>query len=221
MIPTHLYPLYQSITQNPPYGWFPSSPDLIERMLKLATITLGMRGLDPSAGSGALACAMRERGAVVDAIEIDPNFQILLKQQGFNLVGTDFLTTEPQTLYDIILANPPFSDRHTRGVDLEHIQRAFHLFLAPGGHLVTVVSASMNCKNCPRARAFRAFLQRIDAQVEELPLEIFWQSDRPVTVESFLISARKLPLHAKQFPTPYLCPHDMCSNFHTAGLLNS
>jgi hypothetical protein len=38
---------------------------------------------------------------------------------------------------------------------------------------------------------FRRFLKQIDATLLDLPLEIFWGSDRPVTVESRLVVAHK------------------------------
>ena len=193
-LPIHLLSLQNNIIGDPPYGWFPSTPSLVEIMLSYVVIQPGVLGLDPSAGSGILAEAMRSQGAIVDVIELDPRFQTLLFQQGFNVVGADFLTTDSQKLYDIILMNPPFSasfDR--RGVDLEHIQRAFNLFLALGGILVSVVSASMTARHCPRAQQFRSFLKRNQAEVLDLPLEVFWGSDRPVTVESWLVVAKKLP----------------------------
>jgi predicted RNA methylase len=193
-IPSHLRSLHENIVQNPPYSWFPSTPALVEMMLSQINIQPGMLGLDPSAGSGVLAEAMRSKGAIVDVIEVDSRLQTLLFQQGFNLVGDDFLKTEPSKLYDVILMNPPFSSLQQKGVDLEHIQRAYRYFLATSGQLVSVVSASMSCRNCPRAQQFRGFLKRIQANVIALPLEIFWSSERPVTVECSLIVTRKLPL---------------------------
>ncbi|WP_446867526.1 methyltransferase [Phormidesmis sp. 146-12] len=184
--------LYDSILKCPPYGWFPSTPELAKMMLQQIKIQSGIIALEPSAGSGVLAQAMRQRGAVVDVVELDFRFQALLFQQGFKVVGSDFLSTKATQLYDLILMNPPFSASfEQRGVDLAHIRYAYGEFLAPGGQLVSVVSNSMNCKNCPRAQQFRRFLKRIDATLLELPLEIFWGSDRPVTVESRLVVAHK------------------------------
>lgn len=193
-IPEHLRSLQTDIIRNPPYSWFPSTLALVEIMLSHVNIQPGMQGLDPSAGSGILAEVMRSRGAIVDVIEINPRLQALLFQQGFNLVGSDFLKTEPCKEYDVILANPPFSSPHQKGVDLEHIQRAYYRFLAASGQLVSVVSASMNCRNCPRSQRFKAFLRCVRADVIDLPLEIFWSSDRPVTVDCWLVVCKKLPL---------------------------
>jgi len=192
MLSPVLRSLYDSILESPPHSWFPSTLELARIMLKQVTIQSDITALEPSAGSGVLAQAMREVGAIVDVVELDPRFQALLFQQGFKVVGSDFLTTKATKLYDLILMNPPFSASfEQRGVDLAHIQYAYGEFLAPSGQLVSVVSNSMNCKNCPRAQQFRRFLKQVDATLLDLPLEIFWGSDRPVTVESRLVVAHR------------------------------
>lgn len=179
--------LYQKVKETPPYSWFPSSPQLIEIMLKEAQITPGLYGLEPTAGDGILAEAMVQAGAIVDVIEIDFLLRQILFQKGFNLVGSDFLITQPQRQYNRILMNPPFSTNKVRGIDLAMIQRAYHLFLASSGCLLSVVSNSMNIKNDERAQTFRGFLKQTKANVIKLPLEIFWGTLRPVTVETYLI----------------------------------
>lgn len=190
--PSKLRSLYDEILQSPPYGWFPSTPELTEIMLEQVVIEARMQALEPSAGSGVLAEAMRNQGIEVDVIERDPRFQLLLFQQGFRLVGQDFLACQPIQQYDLILMNPPFSASiHQRGVDLLHIKRAYDEFLAANGQLVSVVSNSMKHTSCPRAQHFRSFLHRVQAELIELPFEIFWNSDRPVTVESHLVIIRK------------------------------
>ncbi|MFB2935572.1 class I SAM-dependent methyltransferase [Aerosakkonemataceae cyanobacterium BLCC-F154] len=182
--------LYDRIKETQPYSWFPSSPELIELIIEQAQILSGSYALEPTAGDGLLAQAMVKAGAIVDVIEINPLLQQILFQKGFNLVGSDFLTAKPQRRYNFILANPPFSTPEIRGVDLDIIQRTYDLFLANSGRLVSVASNSMNVRNEARAQAF---LKRTSAKVLELPLEIFWGSARPVTVESYLVVIDKPP----------------------------
>ncbi|OKH36191.1 SAM-dependent methyltransferase [[Phormidium ambiguum] IAM M-71] len=184
--------LYEKVKETQPYSWFPSSPELIELIIEQAQIVPGCYALEPTAGDGLLAQAMVKAGAIVDVIEINPLLQQILFQKGFNLVGSDFLTAVPQRQYNFILANPPFSTPEIKGVDLDIIQRAYNLFLANSGRLVSVVSNSMNVRNEERVQAFRAFLKRTSAKVLELPLEIFWGSERPVTVESYLVVIDKI-----------------------------
>ncbi|MEG3974795.1 class I SAM-dependent methyltransferase [Microcoleus sp. herbarium8] len=191
-LPIHPQNLYEKLLTNPPYSWFPSSEFVLEEMLKYAQVTPGIVALDPTGGEGAVARKLQSAGAVVDVIEINPLLQQILFQQGFNLVGSDFMKTEPQRLYRVLVANPPFSfSPLERGVDLTIIRRAFDLFLAPGGRLVSVVSDSHKHSQCSKARAFRGWLNQIDAQLIELPLEAFWGTLRPVTVESWLVIAKK------------------------------
>lgn len=85
------------------------------------------------------------------------------------------------------MANPPFSTPQIKRVDLEIIQRAYNLFLANSGWLVSVVSKCMTIRYDVRSQAFRAFLKRTKTKLIELTLEIFLGSDRPVTVESYLL----------------------------------
>lgn len=85
------------------------------------------RILEPSAGKGDLADALvnaimggrnrlyedhyRER---IHCLESDVELQAALKGKGYPLVGTDFLSWEPDEQYDCIVMNPPFSngDKH-------------------------------------------------------------------------------------------------------------
>ncbi len=184
--------LLKEVVNNPPYSWFPSSDCLIELIINQADISLGMRVLEPNAGDGRLALAARQAGAIVEVIEIDPILRQILFQQGLKLVGSDFMDTEPLHLYPRIIANPPFSfSPEKRGVDLAIIRRAYDLFLAPGGKLVSVVSASHKYPRCPQARAFCSWSEQIKADWLTLPLEVFWGTPRPVTVETWLIIAKK------------------------------
>ncbi|MBD2093346.1 methyltransferase [Microcoleus sp. FACHB-1515] len=194
MIPLHIQPqphlhsLAIEILNNPAFGWFPSSSALIAPMLRAARLEPGMTILEPSAGMGDLAIALRQAGATVQVIERDLLLRQLLFQLGFRLVGRDCLRTSPPHRYDRIVMNPPFSTSwQERGVDLIHIQHCYEHYLAPGGRLVSVVSRSIENRACPRATRFRRFLRSTGAKVKPLPLEVFWHTSRPVTVEASLV----------------------------------
>jgi len=183
--------LYEQVTQNPPFAWFPTPPKLINKMLKLAKIKPGTLALEPTAGCGCVAEKMRELGAIVDVIEIDPVLQQILLQKSFNLVGTDFLSSEPQRQYELIVANPPFSSLNERGIDTKIISRAYRLFLKPGGRLISIVSASIEIRNCPKSQAFRSLLKRTNAKIVKLPIDIFTEGARPVITETWLVLMKK------------------------------
>lgn len=103
------------------------------------TVFLGgdHRVLEPSAGGGAFAEAIRETGARLDCVEIDTFEAASLGARGFNVREADFLTVEPDPLYDYVIMNPPF----TKGADRKHVEHAL-LFLKPHGILVSIVSPS-------------------------------------------------------------------------------
>ena len=184
--------LLESILNSLPYSWFPSSEYVVSRIIQLAALAPGQHCLDVCAGDGRLAQAARSRGAAVEVIELNPVFQQILFQRGFSLVGEDVIRSEPQRAYERVISNPPFSFSPTqRGVDLAIIERAYREFLAPGGRLVSVVSASHRHSRDANARIFRGWLKQIDARLVELPLEAFWGTERPVTVEAWLLVADK------------------------------
>lgn len=184
--------LMARILENPPYSWFPSSEQVVSEIISRADIQPRDWVLDVCAGDGRLGLAARELGARVEAIEIEPRFRQILFQQGLVVVGADVFQSEPKRLYDVVLSNPPFSfSPENRGVDLAIIQHAYRCFLASGGCLVSVVSASHKYAKCPKAEAFRAWMQQVEAELVDLPLEAFWGTVRPVTVESWLVVARK------------------------------
>lgn len=75
--------------------------------------------LDPSAGKGDLADALKshgidhrgERGRFsIDCIEADPELATLLSGKGFPVVGYDWLSYDGVCYYDAIVMNPPFSN---------------------------------------------------------------------------------------------------------------
>ena len=142
---------------------FPTPPDLAARMVELAGIEAGDRVLEPSAGTGNLAKAIRSAvpGAHLDLIEIDPRLCSILKASGFEVSCRDFLAAsmpvcpDSEGGHDCVLMNPPFS----KGQDVAHILHAL-TFLKFGGRLVAI------CANGPRQQAE---LRPLAATWEELP----------------------------------------------------
>lgn len=108
--------------------------------------------LEPSAGAGALIRALRSYhdkyalGKVPDrfdvtAVEIDPDAAASLREQRVcqEVWSMDFLSFQPDEVYDGILMNPPFQNLQYAA----HIDHALTL-LAPGGVLVAVVPESFH-----------------------------------------------------------------------------
>ena len=107
----------------------------MEELMQSAGIEEGMRVLEPSAGKGDIADAMKDQGGVVDVVEMSSTLREILEKKGHNIVDHVFEEFEPSEQYDRIVMNPPFSN----DLDIEHVRKAF-THLKPGGRLVAIVS---------------------------------------------------------------------------------
>lgn len=153
--------LEDDVRFTPIEGFFPTPKPVVTKMLELADIEPGMRVLEPSAGKGDIADAIRDAGVEVDTVEIVPRLRDLLEAKGHKLVGDDFLKHNGR--YDRIVMNPPFE----RGQDIEHVQRAFDL-LKPGGRVVAVMSEGAFFRNDKKATAFREWLESNGGTSEQM-----------------------------------------------------
>jgi hypothetical protein len=139
---------------------FPTPPDLAARMVRLAGIGDGDRVLEPSAGTGNIVQAIRARGGIVTAVEINPSLAKLTDAHCADFL--DFVGPEAEGApfeFDAVVMNPPFKD----AVDVMHVMRA-RTFLKPGGRLVAI------CAGGPRQAEK---LKPLAETWEELPAGTF------------------------------------------------
>ena len=166
---------------------FPTPPDLAARMVSLAGLAIGMRVLEPSAGTGRLLEALpgivpfgqvRQTALQVVAVEVNPALAARLACSG--LAGTvrcaDFLKcsadAEDLGMFDAVLMNPPFA----QGADIAHIKHALTM-LKPGGRLVAL------CANGPRQNSsLRPMIEARGGQWEDLPADTFKEEGTGVRV---------------------------------------
>ncbi|HEY0739296.1 MAG TPA: ArdC-like ssDNA-binding domain-containing protein [Herpetosiphonaceae bacterium] len=183
-------------TQIP--GYFPTPRPVVEQMIAAADLAPGLRVLEPSAGSGHIADAIRE-AAEVELVVIEQHYtlQQILELKGHQLIASDFLAYH-QDSYDRILMNPPFE----RGQDMQHVQHAYRL-LKPGGRLIAIMSEGPFFRDYQADRTFRAWLDDVDGQADPLPAGSFYSSDRPTGVHTRLVIIDK-PAEARiiQIPAP-------------------
>lgn len=86
--------------RNDGLDFFPTSEAPVDAMLEAAEIEEGMAVLEPSAGMGHIADAIREKtGAEPDVVELSGDRRELLEAKGYNLVGDDFIALEPRTSF--------------------------------------------------------------------------------------------------------------------------
>lgn len=166
--------------------FFPTPESRADWIASEADIQPGMDVLEPSAGNGVLAEAARKVGGNVDAVELAPELRDILKEKGFNVVGSDFDTFTPDKLYDRVLMNPPFS----HDLDIKHVQKAFE-HLKPGGKLTAIVSTMAGERSNKRNKAFREWLNELGAHEEQLPEGMFKESMNPTSVATKLITLTK------------------------------
>jgi predicted RNA methylase len=141
----------------------------------------GQAVLEPSAGTGHLADAVRAAGGDVHALEMQPALRKILELKGHKVAGNDALAHDGT--YDRIVMNPPFE----QGADMHHIQHAFEHNLKPGGRLVAILSEGPFFREDRKAQAFRAFLTEHGAHNEKLPAGSFTQGDVPTGVNTRIV----------------------------------
>lgn len=151
---------------------FVSPPAVVAKLLDLADIQPGMRVLEPSAGTGNIAAAVVELGAVVHCVELDHGLGRVLSERvpGANSIHIrDFFDMEPgEELFDRVVMNPPFSG----GKDIAHVAHALR-FLKPSGRLVAVMGAGVIFQQFKAAEKFRALVEERGGKFEPLPPESF------------------------------------------------
>lgn len=174
------------------YGFFPTPPDAGDRLFSKIPVNRDkdeerLRILEPSAGTGNLAfrCITKSKDMpdhwrdryrydnIVDCVEIQPELAGHLQATGaFNKVTCgDFMTMEPQPVYDIVVMNPPFD----RERDIDHVVRAMR-WLKPGGELHSIMSAGTEFRQTKKSEAFRALMEKLGARWEDLPVGSFSES---------------------------------------------
>lgn len=127
--------------------------DLADEVAVAALIPDAGTVLEPSAGDGALARAVRRLrpGAQISCFEQDPQYGASLIHQEFTTQIQDFLAAVPVgRLYDRVVMNPPW----TGGQDLKHVKHALS-FLKEGGRLVALLPGNFSSKDQLAYAAFR------------------------------------------------------------------
>ncbi len=156
--------------------FFATPPAVVARLLELAELGTGMRVLEPSAGTGNIAKAVRDvvgDEGKVDCCEIHPPFVDALTRMGFDTWPMDFLLVDDEEFepYDRVVMNPPFA----KGQDIEHVWRA-HRLLKPSGILVAVMHPGWQTGGTKREGAFRDWLKDRAGTIEDVEAGAFKES---------------------------------------------
>jgi len=167
-------------------GYFPTPVNVIERMIDAVDLRDGQTVLEPSAGCGRIAEAVRERGATVTCIEVNGRLCDLLRLKGFDVIQDEFESHgKPcdNQFFDRVIMNPPFE----RGQDCDHVRLAFEA-LKPDGQLVAIMSPSFQFRQQAKFVSFREWLETVTYEVEKLPSGSFKSSGTGVETVMLTIS---------------------------------
>jgi protein-L-isoaspartate O-methyltransferase len=159
-------------------GYFPTPAGIVALMLERAELADGMAVLEPSAGRGNIADAITANYTVtLHTIELRNSLRELLTLKGYELVGHDFMQTDPLMEYDAVLMNPPFEN----GAAVDHVTRAFKQFLKPGGVLVAIMDPGFTFRAGKKYQEFKALVAKHHGTIEKLPEASFKQSGTGVS----------------------------------------
>ena len=147
-------------------GFFETPRGLAELLVAEAGIPPGARVLEPSAGTGRLATAVRllVDGAQIFCVELLEKNRSELERQGFEMIGADFLSMQPVAgePFDAVVMNPPFRD------EVLHIEHALGC-LRPGGVLAAVMSGGIRYRETAPYARLRAWMEQMGATITDNP----------------------------------------------------
>lgn len=167
-------------------GYVPTPKRVVARMLnQVVELGPGWRTLEPSAGKGDIADAVRATGASVDVVEFQVTLRDVLAAKGHRVVGSDIFALSHGD-YDAAFMNPPFE----KGQDMDHVRHVYTL-VRRGGVLVAIVSEGPFFRGDKKSEDFRAWLDRVGGQSAKLPEGAFEESDVPTSVATRLVVVRK------------------------------
>jgi len=149
-------------------GFFPTPRPVIDLMIERAAIEESNTILEPSAGKGDIADAIKELwpNAYLKTVEVNSTLRKILKAKGHDLGGWDFLDVDfwrNCSPFDRIIMNPPFE----KMADIDHIKRAFEM-LNDGGRVVCLMSESPFFRTDAKAVEFREWLEDVNGCAEKL-----------------------------------------------------
>ena len=165
------------------YQFYETPPELARRMVAKAGVREGDQVLEPSAGRGAILKAL-PLAVHRTAVELNPAM-VELPALADQVHYGDFLQVNGGFgSFDHIIANPPFRS----GQDVDHVRHMHHLLKA-GGVLVTVTSPAWQYRAAGNHAEFRAWLEGLDHEVEQLPEGTFNASG--TNVRALLVTIHK------------------------------
>ncbi len=172
--------------------FYPTAPHLVRRMKEK------IKGnpeniLEPSAGKGDIIDTLiddehchgwgsRFGLSNFSAIEIDEELQATLRGKGIKVIDSDFLTYSGPDKYDLIIANPPFSNGD------EHLLKAIDILYR--GEIVFLLNAeTIRNPYTNKRKELKKKLSELNAEIDFIQ-GAFETAERPTGVEVALVYIR-------------------------------
>jgi len=158
--------------------FFPTPEKIIDILIKKSNVKKGMKVLEPSAGKGSIAKKLKEMGCKVTVCEKHEPFRKELIDDGFSVLqNKDFLTVGP-SVFDAVVANPPF----TLQQDIDHVLHMIK-FVKEGGIVASVMSNGVTFRKNKKALNFHKTMDEkcISWEIIELPKDSFKESGTMVS----------------------------------------
>jgi len=166
--------------------FYPTPDTLLEKILDGVNYSYISTVLEPSAGKGNIIKFIEEKAnrhpyynnhITFDCIELDETLQNTLIGQDMIVVHDNFLTYKTNKTYDLIIANPPFSEGD------KHLMKALDMQERSGGDIVFILNAK-TIRN-PYTNLRKILVERLNkaaASIEYMQQE-FSSAERQTNVE--------------------------------------
>lgn len=178
------------------YGFFATPSALADDVVSRIRLPAGARVLEPGIGTGSLSDAVLRKypDAEIHGYEISEERHAEITQRYANISLGDFMSVEPEPIYDAVVMNPPFE----RGQDIAHIKHATQ-FLKPGGSMSAIASAGVLFNSSKAHTEFREWIAEMGGVIEPHPEGSFASSGTGVRTVSitFVRPALELELGAE------------------------
>jgi len=120
----------------------------------------------------------------LDCIELNSECKKVLRKKGLNTIWSDFLTFEPEFLYDRVIGAPNFRDN----IDCAHVMKMYDC-VKPCGKLVSIMSPEWMTGNSELQIKFRKWLEDKSYTITMLPDNSYMEDG--MTVPTILINLEK------------------------------
>ncbi|MDO9492818.1 DUF4942 domain-containing protein [Acetobacterium sp.] len=171
--------------------YYPTPSHLVKEMYhKINKVQRYLTILEPSAGKGHIVKEVQKlsesrngcKTMTIDAIEVETEFQHILRGENIKVIHDDFLTFETFKSYDCIMMNPPFSCGD------KHLMKAIEIQQRRGGQVICILNAETirNPHSFLRKKIIRT-LEEYKAEIDFIE-DGFVDAERKTGVEVALIS---------------------------------